>query len=213
MHCFISCGPNGQGGLGGHAHNDKLSFELAIGGVALVVDPGSPAYTSDPELRNEYRSTRRHNTFFARGCEQNPVTHRLFYLEDRVEIVESKVDLQDARIVYSGEIRYGPVRHRRRISVERKRPVVEIRDEIGPGAQQGGILSLHLAPGIDYVDGHLVSADSGARVATLRVTGGEPRVEEYFYSPEYGVRVKALALVIELPPGEDRAVTEMVIHG
>ena len=31
-YCVVSCGPNGQNGIGGHTHNDKLSFELCING-------------------------------------------------------------------------------------------------------------------------------------------------------------------------------------
>nr|MDO8116924.1 heparinase II/III family protein [Candidatus Sigynarchaeota archaeon] len=43
--CLVSCGKNGQNGVGGHAHNDKLGFELVIDGERLVVDPGSCTYT------------------------------------------------------------------------------------------------------------------------------------------------------------------------
>jgi len=47
----ISCGRNGQAGVGGHSHNDKLAFELRLGGELVVCDPGSPCYTSDPAAR------------------------------------------------------------------------------------------------------------------------------------------------------------------
>jgi len=58
---IISCGPNGQGGLYGHAHNDKLSFELCIDGEDVIVDPGTYVYTASPELRNLFRSSYYHN--------------------------------------------------------------------------------------------------------------------------------------------------------
>jgi hypothetical protein len=54
-------GENGQNGLGGHSHNDKLSFELYQNGNNIVVDPGTYLYTPFPEIRNKYRSVYAHN--------------------------------------------------------------------------------------------------------------------------------------------------------
>lgn len=80
---IISCGPNGQGGLGGHAHNDKLSFELCIGGEDVIVDPGTYVYTPCSKWRNMFRSTSYHNTVMVNGQEQNPVEEdKIFYLPD-----------------------------------------------------------------------------------------------------------------------------------
>ncbi|RKZ84103.1 MAG: heparinase, partial [Candidatus Parabeggiatoa sp. nov. 1] len=41
VYLAIRCGSNGQNGNGGHAHNDQLSFELAIDGITLISDPGT----------------------------------------------------------------------------------------------------------------------------------------------------------------------------
>jgi len=77
----ISCGPNGQGGIGGHAHNDKLSFELCVDGEDFIVDPGTYLYTADPEWRNKFRSTAFHNTMTITGAEQNKLSNSLFRLK------------------------------------------------------------------------------------------------------------------------------------
>jgi hypothetical protein len=69
--CAFRCGSVGQRGNGGHAHNDQLSFELCVDGVALVTDPGTYLYTPFPERRNEMRSTAAHNTIVVAGLEQN----------------------------------------------------------------------------------------------------------------------------------------------
>lgn len=61
-HLVIRCGPVGQNGLGGHAHNDQLSIELTVGGVELIRDSGSYLYTADPEIRRRYRSIDAHFT-------------------------------------------------------------------------------------------------------------------------------------------------------
>jgi hypothetical protein len=56
----IRCGPVGQNGLGGHAHNDQLAIELQVDGEDWLRDPGSYVYTSLPDRRNAYRSVRAH---------------------------------------------------------------------------------------------------------------------------------------------------------
>lgn len=66
------CGSIGQLGNGGHAHNDQLAFELAIGGVSFLEDPGTYLYTPDWKNRNLFRSTSSHNTLAIAGLEQNP---------------------------------------------------------------------------------------------------------------------------------------------
>jgi hypothetical protein len=59
---FIDCGPVGMAGRGGHGHNDCLSFEAVLLGKQLVTDCGTYVYTSSPDERNGFRSTRSHNT-------------------------------------------------------------------------------------------------------------------------------------------------------
>lgn len=79
----VSCGRNGQAGIGGHSHNDKLAFELRIRGALAVCDPGSPCYTSDAALRDAFRSTRAHATVEVDGEEQAPIpAGRPFALPD-----------------------------------------------------------------------------------------------------------------------------------
>ena len=67
--CF-NLSDNGQNGNGGHAHNDKLSFELFIDGKAIYEDPGTYVYTASEKLRDQYRSVKAHDTLYA-GIEQN----------------------------------------------------------------------------------------------------------------------------------------------
>lgn len=79
----VSAGPVGQRGLGGHSHNDRLSFELHLAGHPVIVDPGTATYTRDSALRNAFRSTAAHNTLEIDGHEQSPFqATRLFSLPD-----------------------------------------------------------------------------------------------------------------------------------
>ncbi len=56
----VRCGPIGQQGNGGHAHNDQLGIELSIDGTDWLRDPGTYIYTAAPEQRNAYRAAAAH---------------------------------------------------------------------------------------------------------------------------------------------------------
>jgi hypothetical protein len=57
----IDGGPHGYLN-GGHAHADALSLTLSVGGVPVLIDPGTACYTTDPSLRDRFRSSALHNT-------------------------------------------------------------------------------------------------------------------------------------------------------
>jgi hypothetical protein len=104
LEVFVSCGRNGQGGIGGHSHNDKLAFELRAGGRLLVCDPGSPSYTSDPGERDRFRSTRAHATVVVDGEEQAPLLPgRPFALPDAAAATLLGLDSTAARERLVGE--------------------------------------------------------------------------------------------------------------
>ena len=60
LYLAVRCGPIGQNGNGGHAHNDQLSIELEIDGSAVIMDSGTYLYTPLPGHRNTYRSIAAH---------------------------------------------------------------------------------------------------------------------------------------------------------
>jgi len=58
---LFDCGPHGTDNCG-HAHADALSFELAVKGTTLLIDPGTYTYTGSREMRDKFRSSAAHNT-------------------------------------------------------------------------------------------------------------------------------------------------------
>ncbi len=113
----LSAGPNGQGGTGGHAHNDKNSVELSFGSFDVLVDRGTCVYARDPEDRNARRGTAGHSTVEVDGLEQNRIVPgRLFALPDtaraRVTALERRAGLEIAIGEHRGYERAGIV-HRR----------------------------------------------------------------------------------------------------
>ncbi len=56
----IRCGKADHDGVGVHAHEDQLSFELVVNGKTITTDPGSYTYTCSKIIRNSYRSSWAH---------------------------------------------------------------------------------------------------------------------------------------------------------
>lgn len=119
---------------GGHSHCDLLSFELCIGAQTFIVDPGSYVYSSSPEDRKLFRSTRMHNTVLVDGFDQNELkTEELFHYK-RMAIPKlnewvsnDKYDLFDGE--HSGFQRIeNPVVHRRKFFFDKKKMEWEIVD-------------------------------------------------------------------------------------
>jgi len=186
---LISCGPNGQNGLGGHAHNDKLSFELCIGGQDVIVDPGTYVYTPYPEWRNRFRSTACHNTIVVNGQEQNPMKeHDPFRLPDltRCRCLVWETGLE--KDVFVGE-HYGylrldlPMVHQRKVEFYKSECTWVITDYLyqppdlarkGAGRWAARLrhthmleFNLHLAPGVEVEPGCMATAGEAAPGADL----------------------------------------------
>lgn len=149
---FISCGPNGQNGNGGHSHNDKLSFELYIDGVTFIQDPGTYVYTSYPEMRNLFRSTAYHNTVVVDGKEQNRFNKdELFRMKDDIDIMVNKWEVNKEYDFFSGEYKRNKrlgdnIIHRRDIYFDKKENYWIIKDVLkGEGRHQAD-LYFHITP-------------------------------------------------------------------
>ena len=197
-YCLVSCGRNSPPGKGGHAHNDKLSFELALGGQDMVVDPGTYAYTSCPRRRNRFRSTDYHNTLKVDGYEQNELVEGdLFRLPDRVNIRRAQLAQTPGRIRFEGEIAYAGVLHSRTITADESGRW-KIDDRICcPGPVRAKLL-YHLSPDVSVHGTHIVEKKTGRPLAFVEVRGGNLQTQTYDYSPQYGVSVEAPCLCVQI---------------
>jgi hypothetical protein len=133
---LVSATRNGQDGNGGHAHNDKLSFELWCEDAVVVGDPGVATYTADRTSRNRYRGTASHATLMVDGIEQNAiVTSQLFRLSDMAQAALTDWDLVGAEPWIEGrhhayERLADPVRCRRRWRLVGQGRAVVVEDRI-----------------------------------------------------------------------------------
>lgn len=178
-----------------HTHNDKLSFEVAIKGENIFIDPGTYCYTSDPSVRNEFRSTRKHNTIFVDDEEQNIIPdNNVFAITQNVHIDSLNVRV-DAKKQYICEGSYSTYKerlhHERKFIVWEKQ--IEIIDIITKnGGDHKCISSFHLAPTIDVnvIDNNkiLLHTEEGNELHMIIKTNADVQilVDEDTVSPHYG---------------------------
>ncbi len=192
---LVRCGDVGLQGIGGHAHNDALSFELSRGNQPLVVDPGTFAYTSDPSERNRFRSTSSHSTLRVGGEEQNPLrSDYLFAVEDRAHAhaLEWTPDA-DGRAVFAGRHEgFSGATHQRRFEFDGPAGTLAIRDTIrgGDGRELEWTFPLPPAAAVEITSGGAAARIGDARLA-IAGDGLAFAVEEGWYAPVYGRREPA----------------------
>ena len=81
----VRCGPIGQNGKGGHAHNDQLAIELTVDGDDWIADPGTYLYTPSPQDRDAYRSVAAHAAPRIGDGEPAKLTMGMFCLENSAQ--------------------------------------------------------------------------------------------------------------------------------
>lgn len=198
-YCLVSCGSNGAGGRGGHAHNDKLSIELVLDGRDVVVDPGTYVYTSDPDQRNRFRATGSHNTVAVDRCEQAELSHDLFRLTDRVRIRRAELTETGARAGFAGAIEYAGIVHERAVSVDKASGRWSIEDRISSPRPVGAEIAFHLSPHVTSRGRDIFDKDGKAPIARIEAGDAPIETRAYRYSPEYGVAVNAQRISIRVP--------------
>jgi hypothetical protein len=193
IYLIVRCG---DAGLGSHAHNDALSFELAYRTQALIIDPGSYVYTANPVERNRFRSTAFHSTLQVDGAEQNPISpEALFAMPDlrRAELLSWNPDVD--RPSFSGrhhgyESLPEPATHTRRVELDAAAGSLTITDSVRSAGAHRLEWTFPLSPCEVDVNAHRVTARyPGGIVLELEAAGVDFAVEPGWLSPAYGQRL------------------------
>lgn len=190
------CGPFGLGGAGkcSHAHCDLLSPLLWMRGRALLVDPGTYAYSGP--WRNPFRLTAAHNTLLVDRREQaDPLVP---FGWSRLPTAECLAWLEGRRVV--GSLQAAPgVRHTRQV-IHREAGIWQIDDRLEGAGCHHLVWNFHLAPDLSTkwvaASRELVVAANGQRFALILPPAGvDLQVKTGWLSPSY--RKKESALIVE----------------
>jgi hypothetical protein len=197
---IVRCGDVGLGGIGAHAHNDQLSFELTLGRQPLIVDPGSYLYTADAKARNEFRSTRAHSTLSIDGADQNRLrSDYLFTLPDETQARLLRFETHGPCAIFVGEHSgfrelSRELHHRRELRFDGERRIVQILDTVLGGEGRELSWSFPLAPCEVSIDGCSAVAVFPAAKLTIAVVGATLELGCGWISPSYGRRLAAPVL-------------------
>jgi hypothetical protein len=202
----FDAGPQGMGGAS-HGHADALSVVCSGQGTKWLIDPGTYTYTSSPEWRDFFRSTRAHNTLVVDGQEQSE-TGDVFkwrsLCSSRLERWATFPNLDYASASHDGyQLLAAPLRHRRLVVFVKPHYWFLLDDLDGAGTHSLEFL-FHFAPDICLdIDDNRCRAKSGDKrflVAagprvSLEVIEGCGQPIQGWYSHNYGHREPSPVLV------------------
>lgn len=192
VYVIIHLVSNGQGGIGGHSHNDVLSFELNVNGKDFIVDPGSCCYTCDYKKRNLFRGSAYHNTVVVDGEGINRFKEKeIFgisdYAKPKVLKWETGKDYNTFVAEHYGYKRlYNPVIHKREMIYFKKERKIKVKDRFTGEGKHKFQWNLILSPEIK-------------KDLTISSKELQWQKEDTFYSPEYGAikKTKKLTVAVE----------------
>jgi uncharacterized heparinase superfamily protein len=198
----LCAGPNGQNGIGGHAHNHALSFSLYTGGIAWLIDPGTYTYTADYHTRDLFRSSAYHNTITIDDAEINPLDpHSPFSLPDlarsEIKLFEQGEDYDLLWAIHYGYNRFSSsVTHQRQVFFHKTTPVYWlIRDTLTGTGRHSFTLCLHPTQANIAIDPQgnifLKTENQGLAVLFNTTIPMETILGDNWFSSGYGQRDKS----------------------
>ena len=212
-HVFVDAGDIGMDGRGGHGHNDILSFEMWGRDSAFVVDSGTYVYTADVQARQGLRGTRAHNTAKVDETEVAEF-HGLWRIQEDLtqpRVLEWKVtdavDILEAEHFAYRRLK-NPVIHRRRFRFEKAPSILTVDDVfLGTGGSFVEIfLHFHPSHSVATVDKNRYLVQSAS--AVMEVSTSHPgMIQEGWYSPSYGIRMRNKVLCLALRTGPDQKIS------
>jgi len=215
---LIKCGPHGVLNCG-HGHADALSFEFAGGGVNWIIDPGTYTYTADQTARDEFRSSRAHNTVTIDGVSQS-VPGTTFAWERIATSTANAFKMSDGQMCFVGshdgyERLPDPVRHERCVTLHEASPVagdpayLRLSDRLFARGHHRYELCFHFTPKCSATsDGRRVRiiSPAGDELIVMTCIRGSltgavclpARIESGWVSAGYGQRERGAVAVVAL---------------
>lgn len=142
----IDVGPLGYLGIAAHGHADALQVWLTLGGLPLLIDPGTYAYWAEPAWRDYFRGTRAHNTLCVLGRDQSQSGGRFMWSRHAKTRLLALDRSPEGRLHLRAQTdAYAPLFHERTLSFDQVLWRVIVTDRLPAPAPAA--LHWHLAPG------------------------------------------------------------------
>lgn len=194
LYVLVRCGDTGVYGVGGHAHNDQLSFELCCGSTPLIEDPGTGTYYEDEGERLRFRSTGFHATMRVDGAEQNPLPPwPRFPLGNRSRAEAIAWEENSDTTAFAGrhhgfEALPDPAAHERRLELDSRRRELTIADTVISSGTHRLDWTFPLGDHRDIsIRDEAAVVDFGSMRLSISGENVEFGTEDALYSPAYGV--------------------------
>ena len=187
-------GPLGYREIAAHGHADALSFTLSLGGVELLVDPGTFAYHTEAEWRSYFRGTSAHNTLRVDGRDQSQPGGNFMWLRKASAACTSWMATVDQDCFEGWHDGYAgladPVIHRRRITLDKRARTLRVADTLEMKGEHLLELFFHCAEGsrVEPIHGG-VSVKRGGHTLRIRwpdVPGSRAVIREGTTAPISG---------------------------
>jgi hypothetical protein len=147
---IFDCGPLGFGAIAAHGHADALSVLLRIGGVEVLIDPGTYDYFTYPEWRQYFRGTSAHNTVMVDGLDQSEMQGLFLWGRRAESVCENWSPSEDGGQVvgsHDGYLRLSdPVGHRRSVRLDGSERQLVVTDDLTSDNHHEFTLRWHFAP-------------------------------------------------------------------
>lgn len=211
--CRCDGGPHGFGSIAAHAHADALSLEVRHDGVDILADPGTYCYHGEAVWRSWFRSTAAHNTIEIGGASQS-VSGGPFLWNTQATTTTLSADIGEQPVQsWTAEHdgyrrRRPPVTHRRAVTLDSPARRLQVVDTLTITEPVAAVLRWQLGPDVQMM------LDAGSAALTWPVGGERRRATltlprelswswhrgdadpiEGWYSPRFGLRIPATALV------------------
>ena len=198
----IDGGEVGMRGIGGHGHNDVLSFDLWAAGAPALVDSGTYTYSADPAARQALRSTAAHNALRVDGQETSRLgaDRWLWLIENDARPFGMSWRSNPERDVFVGSHAgyrrlADPVDHTRCIAFDKRRGWWRIEDELAGRGEHLAELFFHPALPFDLEDTAVRLHAPHADLWLFPPDGMTFGQTEGWISRGYGLRQRAVVLV------------------
>jgi uncharacterized heparinase superfamily protein len=198
---LIDVAPIGPDYLPGHAHADTLSFEISLFGQRIIVNSGTSEYKVS-SIRKYERSTKAHNTVVVNDKNSSEVWSS-FRVAKRAYPLDLKIkNSNNYKSIYCTHDGYkrlkGKPIHKR--SWEFFESSLIIKDHL-EGSFESAYAYFHFHPliNISKENNHnwKLETQDGKKI-NFNIKIGDAKVENSFYSPEFGKRIETKRLKVSL---------------